>query len=137
LAGGHGIHSIPLNSLWFRHSPTLSILQSLLKLPCSHITLLLSINQQTVNNTTILIISGTLAANGAKFDASRDRGRPFQFTIGVGQVIQGWDEGVMQMVRCCFVVIIIIIIVVVVIVVIVWNIEVGIVYCVGVYCLFE
>jgi len=99
--------------------------------------LLLSINQQTVNNTTILIISGTLAANGAKFDASRDRGRPFQFTIGVGQVIQGWDEGVMQMVRCCFVVIIIIIIVVVVIVVIVWNIEVGIVYCVGVYCLFE
>jgi len=41
--------------------------------------------------------SGTLALNGKKFDASRDRGRPFQFTIGIGQVIQGWDEGVMQM----------------------------------------
>ncbi|KAL7496052.1 hypothetical protein ACHAWT_004350 [Skeletonema menzelii] len=40
---------------------------------------------------------GTLASNGQKFDASRDRGRPFQFTIGIGQVIQGWDEGVMQM----------------------------------------
>jgi len=40
---------------------------------------------------------GTLAANGQKFDASRDRGRPFQFTIGVGKVIRGWDEGVMQM----------------------------------------
>jgi len=40
---------------------------------------------------------GTLASTGAKFDASRDRGRPFQFTIGVGQVIRGWDEGVMQM----------------------------------------
>uniref|UniRef100_A0A7S2MD69 peptidylprolyl isomerase n=1 Tax=Helicotheca tamesis TaxID=374047 RepID=A0A7S2MD69_9STRA len=40
---------------------------------------------------------GTLAANGAKFDASRDRGRPFQFTIGIGQVIRGWDEGVAQM----------------------------------------
>ena len=40
---------------------------------------------------------GTLAANGAKFDASRDRGRPFQFTIGVGQVIRGWDEGVILM----------------------------------------
>lgn len=41
--------------------------------------------------------SGTLASNGQKFDASRDRGRPFQFTIGVGQVIRGWDEGVIQM----------------------------------------
>jgi len=40
---------------------------------------------------------GTLASNGSKFDASRDRGRPFSFTIGVGQVIRGWDEGVMQM----------------------------------------
>ena len=32
---------------------------------------------------------GTLASNGNKFDASRDRGRPFQFTIGIGQVIRG------------------------------------------------
>jgi FKBP-type peptidyl-prolyl cis-trans isomerase len=33
-------------------------------------------------------LSGTLASNGQKFDASRDRGRPFQFTIGIGQVIR-------------------------------------------------
>ena len=38
-----------------------------------------------------------MAANGQKFDASRDRGRPFQFTIGIGKVIRGWDEGVMKM----------------------------------------
>ena len=36
-------------------------------------------------------------AKGAKFDSSLDRGQPFSFSIGRGQVIKGWDEGIATM----------------------------------------
>jgi FKBP-type peptidyl-prolyl cis-trans isomerase FkpA len=35
--------------------------------------------------------------NGSKFDSSKDRGQPFMFSLGRGEVIRGWDEGVTGM----------------------------------------
>ena len=54
----------------------------------------------TKGQTCVMHYTGWLwkdGAKGAKFDSSLDRGRPFSFKIGVGQVIQGWDEGVASM----------------------------------------
>ncbi|KAK9895931.1 hypothetical protein P389DRAFT_72133 [Cystobasidium minutum MCA 4210] len=41
--------------------------------------------------------TGTLASDGTEFDSSRRRQQPFDFTIGRGQVIQGWEQGLLDM----------------------------------------
>lgn len=41
--------------------------------------------------------SGTLNNDGTEFDSSIPRGQPFTFTLGSGQVIKGWDRGLLNM----------------------------------------
>lgn len=53
-----------------------------------------------VGKTVVVHYTGWLDEDGQpgkKFDSSVDRGQPFSFRIGVGMVIRGWDEGVMDM----------------------------------------
>jgi len=51
----------------------------------------------TVHYTGWLFDAAAADNRGRKFDSSRDRNDPFEFTLGVGQVIAGWDEGVAGM----------------------------------------
>ena len=56
--------------------------------------------QPKQGQTAVVHYTGWLYTNGAKgkkFDSSVDRGQPFEFPVGAGRVIKGWDEGVATM----------------------------------------
>lgn len=53
--------------------------------------------QRPRNGQTVVVHYVGWLTNGQKFDSSVDRGQPFEFVVGAGNVIKGWDEGVKGM----------------------------------------
>ncbi len=53
--------------------------------------------QEATSGKTVQVHYTGWLTNGTKFDSSLDRGQPFEFPLGAGRVIQGWDEGVAGM----------------------------------------
>lgn len=53
--------------------------------------------QEAKNGDKLLVHYTGILEDGSKFDSSLDRGEPFEFILGQGQVIQGWDKGLLGM----------------------------------------
>jgi FKBP-type peptidyl-prolyl cis-trans isomerase len=53
--------------------------------------------RQPLHGETVVVNYTGLLGNGVKFDSSLDRGEPFNFPLGMGRVIKGWDEGIAKL----------------------------------------
>ncbi|MDG0816269.1 FKBP-type peptidyl-prolyl cis-trans isomerase [Bdellovibrio svalbardensis] len=58
---------------------------------------LVGAGKETVKGALVICQYEGFLEDGTKFDSSFDHGRPFQFVIGSGRVIKGWDQGLMGM----------------------------------------
>jgi peptidylprolyl isomerase len=58
---------------------------------------LIGTGKEAVKGALLIVDYEGFLEDGTKFDSSLDRGKPFQFVIGSGRVIKGWDQGVMGM----------------------------------------
>ena len=54
-------------------------------------------SQSGTHTLTLCTDRGTLESDGSEFDASYNRGQPLSFKVGSGQVIKGWDQGLLDM----------------------------------------
>ncbi|ABZ94085.1 FKBP-type peptidyl-prolyl cis-trans isomerase [Leptospira biflexa] len=55
------------------------------------------LGKEAIRGTTVVVHYTGKLTNGKVFDSSVDRGEPFSFQLGQGQVIQGWERGIMGM----------------------------------------
>jgi FKBP-type peptidyl-prolyl cis-trans isomerase len=53
--------------------------------------------EEALLGTTVIVHYNGYLADGTKFDSSRDKGEPFEFTLGKGEVVEGFDDGVFGM----------------------------------------
>lgn len=86
--------SLGVNSIQPTAQPTID-LQNIKELMFQDIKVGTGESAITGKNVTVNYIGYLI--NGTKFDSSYDRGIPFAFNLGVGQVIKGWDQGVVGM----------------------------------------
>jgi len=87
-----------LNKINIMNTKTIYLILGLVILVIVGFYLFNSSTKMTAQNgdTVSVNYTGTLI-DGTKFDSSLDHGKPFQFTLGVGQVIKGWDQGIVGM----------------------------------------